>query len=385
MEIRNLYSGDIEKLIELWSQSFVIPLDQVSSWVNEKNIKNCIGLFEKNKLISALNIIPFEFYIRGKILTLSGIGGVATFPEYRGKNYIHYLLSEALRISKEKGLFFSMLYPFSYEFYRNFGWELGGFQRKYIRKTYTIPKFEKIEMVKRIPLEEWKIIKRIYEKYVISFTGPIKRTEERWENLIFRTKDLTYLYIWEDTEPQGYLLYSIDTIPTRRILVREMICLNISSYKGFLALFSRQSMNIEEVQWVTPINDLTSFVLPNPRGECYIEPTFMIRIVDLVKAIENIYFSEELNEVLKIEVKDPYGIWNEGVWEIEIKNGKGKIEKGKEKDISLSINTLSQIFSGILSPIKAFQLGFLEAKNYKDVEKFNKIFPSFPTFCWDYF
>ncbi|MEN2983413.1 MAG: GNAT family N-acetyltransferase [Dictyoglomaceae bacterium] len=385
MEIRRLSSEDMDELSELWSQAFVLPINQVSSWINEKSIQNCIGLFEKNKLVSALSIIPFDFYIRGKVLPLSGIGGVATFPEYRGKKYIHHLLSEALKISKEKGLIFSMLYPFSFEFYRTFGWELGGFQKRYIRRTSTFPKFDEMEKVRRIPLEDWKIIRRIYERFAINFTGPLKRTEERWENLIFRGRDLTYLYIWEDGEPQGYLLYNIETVPIRRIVVKEMICLNISAYKGFLGLFSRQSTNIDEVQWVTPMEDFTPFILPNPRGECTIEPTFMIRIVDLEKTLESFSFPENLYEILKIEVKDLYGVWNNGVWEIEVKDGKGKIEKGKDWNISLSINTLSQILSGILSPKIAFQLGLLEIKDYKDVEKFDKIFPVFQTFSWDYF
>ncbi|MCX7845710.1 MAG: GNAT family N-acetyltransferase [Dictyoglomaceae bacterium] len=385
MEIRNLTLENIDELVELWSQSFVFPLDQVSSWISEKSIKNCIGVFERNKLISALNIIPFEFYIRGKVLPLSGIGGVATFPEYRGKSYIHNLLTEALRISKERGLIFSMLYPFSFDFYRTFGWELGGFQKKYVRKTYTLPKFEEIKNVRKIPLEDWKIIKEIYEKHAVNFTGPLKRTEERWENLIFRSRNLTYLYLWEDGEPQGYLLYTVELTPIRRIIVREMICLNISSYKGFLSLFSRQSMSIEEVQWNTPVEDQISFVLTNPRGECIIEPTFMIRVIDLEKVFENLSFPEYLEEIFRIEVKDSYGTWNEGVWEIEIKNGKGKIEKGVEWDISLSINTLSQIISGTLSPKTAFQLGLLEVKNSKVIEKFDEIFPPFKTFSWDYF
>lgn len=389
MKIESLNPSYINELTELWSQSFILPYEQVSTWVNEKSIRNCIGAFENNKLVSALSIIPFDFYIRGRILGLSGIGGVATLPEYRGKNYVHTLLKESIRISREKELIFSSLYPFSFEFYRIFGWELAGFQKRYKRKTYNLGKFKEIENVKRIPLEDWKLIKPVYEKYAKNFTGPIRRTEERWESIIFRNRTLTYLYVYEEEgEIRGYLLYSVEKDSNmNKILVREMITLNISAYKGFLGLFSKQSMNIEEVEWTTPLEDLLPYIVPNPRGECVIEPTFMLRIIDVKKALSFLKYDEKIKEKVTIYLEDEYADWNNGVWEIEIENGEGNIKKTdtQDYDIALNINTFTQIVAGNLSPKKAYTLGLIETKDYKTVEKIEMIFPKYPTFCWDYF
>lgn len=389
MRIESLNASHINELIELWSQSFILPYEQVSTWVSEKSIRNCIGAFENNKLVSALSIIPFEFYIRGRVLGLSGIGGVATFPEHRGKNYVHHLLKESIRISREKELIFSSLYPFSFEFYRIFGWELASFQKRYKRKTYNLGKFKEFENVKRMPLEDWNPIKPVYEKYAKNFTGPIRRTEERWESIIFRSRTLTYLYVYEEEgEIKGYVLYSVEKNGNmNKIVVREMITLNISAYKGFLGLFSKQSMSIEEVEWTAPLEDSLPFILPNPRGECSIEPTFMLRIIDVKKALSFIKYDENIKEKIVIYLKDDYADWNNGIWEIEIENGEGNIKKinSQDHDISLNINTFTQIVAGTLSPEKAYTLGLIEAKDYKYIEKLEKIFPSYPTFCWDYF
>jgi len=385
MEIKNLTRNEIDELIELWSQSFIFPREQIAGWVNEENIKNCIGVFENNKLTSALNIIPFEFYIRGKVLPLAGIGGVATYPEYRGKNYIHYLLSEAIRIAREKGFIYSMLYPFSYEFYRNFGWELGGFQKRYILKTYNIPKFKEMEYVRKIPLEEYQLIKKIYYERAKTFTGPIKRDENRGESLIYRTRNLTYLYIYEKDEIEGYLLYSVDTTNVNKIIVKEMVFNNISAYKGFLALFSRQSMNIEEVHFTMPLTDNLPFILSNPRVNTNIEPTFMIRILDFEKAIKNLEFSEDINTTLRIQVIDEYAKWNNNIWRLEIKNKKVNLFEDKGYDLSIKIQTLSQIVAGVLDPIDAYKLGLIETKIPDTIHLLEKLFPCYNTFCWDYF
>uniref|UniRef100_A0A7C3RKV5 GNAT family N-acetyltransferase n=1 Tax=Dictyoglomus thermophilum TaxID=14 RepID=A0A7C3RKV5_DICTH len=384
MEIVRLNSSYIDELIELWSQSFILPYEQVSTWVNEKNIRNCIGAIENGKLVSALSINALEGYIRNEIFSFSGIGGVATFPEKRGKKHVHCLLKEAIRISKDEKKIFSSLYPFSFEFYRNFGWELGGFKKRYKIKTSLIPRYQEIEKVKRIPLSEWKIIKPIYETYAKGFSGAIKRSDEQWESIIFRTKNLTYLYIYEDQKIEGYLLYNVEKTNINKIIVREMICLNNSAYKGFLSLFSRQAMNIEEIEITTPLNDILPFILPNPSVECNIEPTFMIRIVDVEKALSKIKYN--VKDKISIKVKDEYAEWNNGVWEIEI-NDEVKVLKKEDSDydLSLSINTLSQIISGILSPKTAYELGLIEIKNIPILEKMENLFPEHPTFCWDYF
>jgi len=385
MEISRLNPTHIEELTELWGECFVIPYEQASLWVDEKSIRNCIGAFEKGRLVSVLSISSFESYIRGKVLPLSGIGGVATLPEYRGKKYVHDLLSEAIKISKEKGMVFSALYPFSFGFYRNFGWELAGFRRRYKIETDNLPKFPEVENVKKISLADWKTVKNIYEKFACQFTGPLKRTEERWESVIFGTKDLTYLYVWEDKEREGYVLYTIERTPVNRIVVKEMISLSTSAYKGLLGLFSRQSMSIQEVEWTTPLEDDLNFILPNPRVNCQIEPTFMLRIIDLEKAIKKLPFPMEVKEKIKIKVIDPNANWNDGIWKLEIKDGKGNIEKSEDWDISLNITTLCQIISGILSPQKAYKLKTIDVKNTESLEKLERIFPTYPTFCWDYF
>jgi len=386
MEIDILNPSHMDELIELWSQSFLLPYKQVT-WVNEKNIRNCIGIFEKNKLVSALIINPFEVYIRGKLFTLSGIGGVATLPEYRGKNYVHILLKEAIKISKSKDLIFSALYPFSYEFYRLFGWELSGLQKRYRVKLNFIPKFKETEKVKKIPLSDWNCIKPIYEKYAKNFSGMLKRSDERWENHIFWTKDLTYLYVYEDIDLEGYVLYQVVKGSINKINVREIIALNTSAYKGLLGIFSRQSVNIEEVEWIAEINDSLHLILPNPYIHCNIEPTFMLRVIDLKKAIEGMLFLEDIKENIFIEIKDNYAEWNNGVFKLIIQDGKGFLEKENNHkwDISLSINTLSQIISGFISITKAFNLGLVEVNDKNIILKLNQIFPTYPTFSCDYF
>ncbi|MGB4645155.1 MAG: sterol carrier protein domain-containing protein [Dictyoglomaceae bacterium] len=111
----------------------------------------------------------------------------------------------------------------------------------------------------------------------------------------------------------------------------------------------------------------------------------MLRIIDLERAIKELPFPMEVKEKIKIEVIDPNASWNSGIWELEIEDGKGNLEKSENWDISLNITTLCQIISGILSPQKAYKLKTIDVKNTESLEKLERIFPIYPTFCWDYF
>lgn len=66
---------------------------------------------------------------------------------------------------------------------------------------------------------------------------------------------------------------------------------------------------------------------------------------------------------------------------------KSKVRKKRnlEPEIELSINILSQIIAGTISPQKAYELGYITVNNFNSLDKFNKLFPEYPTFCWDYF
>ncbi|MQK95182.1 GNAT family N-acetyltransferase, partial [Escherichia coli] len=158
-------------------------------------------------------------------------------------------------------------------------------------------------------------------------------------------RTLTYLYIYEDErEIEGYLLYKVEKKDINKIIVKEMITLNISAYKGFLGLFHKQSMNIEEVEWISPLDDPLPYILPNPRGECRIEPTFMLRIIDAEKALTSINYNEEIKEKIIINLKDEYAEWNNAIWELEIEKGKARTKKVSTQDyeLALNINTLAQ-------------------------------------------
>jgi len=89
---------------------------------------------EKDELKAFAENVPFKIMIDGVPMDMGGIAGVSSLPEVRHGGHVAEILKRWLEIMKARGQTLSMLGPFSYEFYRKYGWELG-----FERMNYSIP------------------------------------------------------------------------------------------------------------------------------------------------------------------------------------------------------------------------------------------------------
>ena len=73
---------------------------------------------------SGMVIHSFDVWFDGSLVKATGVGGVATLPESRGSGGIRKIFEALMPEWYRDGVTFSVLYPFSHEFYRQFGYEL---------------------------------------------------------------------------------------------------------------------------------------------------------------------------------------------------------------------------------------------------------------------
>ena len=74
-------------------------------------------------MMATMTVIPWQATFDGQGVCMAGIGGVASLPQYRRSGAIRACFEAMLR--DKCGYSLSYLYPFSTEFYRKFGYELG--------------------------------------------------------------------------------------------------------------------------------------------------------------------------------------------------------------------------------------------------------------------
>src|SRR5699024_11115297 len=152
------------------------------------------------------------------------VSAVATWPEFRRSGMVKYLLFHSLKYMKQKGQTISYLFPFSFAFYRKYGWEIA-----FADKEYTIPMERLSKVVNghgyvRRRKTDIPLLNAIYSTYAKTFNGMLVRDEKWWNERIFNEESHIAVSYNEKDNPNGYIHFNVkeDTIRVKEMAYTSM-------------------------------------------------------------------------------------------------------------------------------------------------------------------
>ena len=194
-------------------------------------------------------IYPNTFYSRygNTYLPCLGIGGVATLPQYRRMGGIRAIFDKFFEMAPERGWALSLLYPFSYDYYRQFGYERV-LRRKYIdvdcdtishipRNTNAVLYTDKDS---QLPL-----LLDVYERFSESLQLIFKRPAGDSYSSRYSDdphKSQSYTYIWQDDSGKAQA-YAVCSIRDSKLVVKELCYTSAEALRGmigFLRMYDGQ-------------------------------------------------------------------------------------------------------------------------------------------------
>jgi predicted acetyltransferase len=358
-----------------------------------------LGFFVDNRLAAKLTIHELETWINGKPYAMGGIASVATWPEYRRQGMVGQLLAAALNKMREKGQTISFLAPFSFAFYRKYGWETYVSYNKYEITADKLPKWQAPEGSRMTRVEaDWKLLSPIYEAYAQAFNGMLGRTELWWRTRIFKTKKgIVTMYISPDGVPEGYIFYQVKD---RVFTIHELVALNEDARQGIWKFIADHDSMIEKVVCQGPSDDQLPFLLAEPRIKQEIIPYFMARIVDVQMFLQNYSFDSDAQgghraEPFYLAITDSQAAWNHGLFKVSVAtSGHNEIMKLSDEPrgdshsdyqvLSCDIQSLTALLMGYKRIAQLLQIGRLQG-NPKEAARLDRIIPTRTTYLTDYF
>ena len=287
------------------------------------------GHYENQKLTSMVIDSHFNVYWKNQEVKTSGIGYVASYPEFRGNRAIRQLMTKSLRDNYEKGVIFSYLAPFSYAFYEKFGYHYAFNQKHYRLAAQDFPKGkrsageisrEKFEFDDENASEFsvskntalFKVLTEVHQK--ADNQGSLVRSPELW-SYFFSFKSQPHCAIYrENGKALGYLLYEFSEMT---FVIKELITLTNEAKQAFCRFISSHAGSFSEISWQAPSDILLEEELTEPqRAEIKLVPYMQARIVNL-------------QEFLKVHGQPDFSveITDEIIPENNISLGEGKREK----------------------------------------------------------
>jgi predicted acetyltransferase len=392
VEIRSPTRDELAQVVTVRGRAFNIARSQWPSpqEISDAELERLRVVVVNGKVVSCLTIIPAAVQIGSARVAMGGIGNVSTLPEEQNHGYASALMQDTLRVLREQGLCTSVLFPFSFSFYRKFGYELGGNHCHYWSRPRNIPAFNERRYCRPAEPGDLPAFATLYAQHNSIRSCGLVRDEERWQSLLGNGNRAL---VFDCDGPDGYMIYGeeIDAHGLKVLRVKELVAGSPESRRGlvgFLAAFDGDT-----VEWSTTPSDLWTLglmcpVAPlregyKPRASATVRPMFQFRVIDVLQAIKA--RSSEMAWVegeLSLVVQDELNPDNGKPLAMSCRGGTVQLVRGHRTRHCLEANVrvFSQIYCGYLTPTEAASQGLITVRDDETLQIADQIFPKYEPF-----
>ncbi|MDF2538689.1 MAG: hypothetical protein K0S76_1710 [Herbinix sp.] len=408
MIIRKIKPEELKRTNELFAIAFECETDNIKSAkeVYEEVLSNPTSrgnvnwserwaAFEDDDrtMMSDFIVTPFPVNFDGNRCTMTGIGGVATLPQYRRSGGIRACFEAALPSMFEDGVAFSYLYPFSTAYYRKFGYEMCCERLRYYIKlsairTYPVDGTCHLLEQGNIMLDE---IKQIYEVWQNKYNMMIinEDYEYAWVSKSNPAKDqcFTYLYKSKAGVPKGFMTFrKEDDASGRNIRCSRFFYTDKEGFQGLINLLYTLASDHNYGIFELPTDQIITPLFPEwsmGAGRC--EKVFwgMIRVINVEKVLQMASYKGDGSIV--IHITDAFIPQNNHKFYVHFKEGKADTVTITEEpaDISLGMNDFSRLIVGAYD---TNALDYMEGVQINaSLDKIAKVFYLKPNHITEYF
>jgi len=393
-DLRTVGKDDATQVMTLMGDAFMRGRITPSPFQEEiaKSQSLTLGIFDGERLVCAATVHDLGVIWGDQFLRMGGVAGVACAADQRGRGHVGRLIRESLVRMREAGQQISGLYPFSFAFYRRYGWEWVGEKRR-----YTVPLSEVAsspEGARVVPVQVEQALPEIqdcYRRFASRYRGMTDRKSvipDCWSGLNDRDGRRTYVYAYRqsDTSPiDGYMSFRFPE-PGDTADVGDFFANTPEAYSGLLSVLHYYGTQLKKATWSAPVNDILPIHVMHHDLQTVVAPLFMGRIVDVVSALESLNAPSHVQGKLVLSVSDPTCDWNTGRFAIEAENGKITVRSSSEEaGAAVDIQALSQAFWGQPSLNILRRAGRVSVTDERQFGLLSEILPEAVCYLQDFF
>ena len=227
MKIRGARESELEQTVELCCIAFN-PDGHERYWQyvqgdSSYRLPQTRVVVVNDRVVSTLRVWERRIRVGASLVTVGGIGGVCTHPNYRGVGYASALMRDTIDYLRTTGCDLGVLFTIIPEgFYRRLGWTslpLHGFN---VSGNLAIDRVEASDwqIIDFNPETDLDAVAALYDRASAEQSGTIARTRAYWDMAPSRIRGVLPTVIAQrNGHTEGYLNYEIDG---KRVAVREV-------------------------------------------------------------------------------------------------------------------------------------------------------------------
>lgn len=336
-------------------------------------------------LMSKIGANRFKSSYCGEIVNALGIGGVATAPMYRRSGGVRAIFQELFNRAEQEGWVFSYLYPFSFNYYRQFGYERILHWNSVTFSTAGLQHLPRCsDNVKMYEGEETVLqhLLSLYNEYAARY------------EVAFQRDTKTRAYSDKPHLSGRWTFYTDDAYVTVEkkdsvLWIQEIVYKDLTSLTTILSFLRMFDGQVESLKFVNlPEHSEVDYLFADYGNmETCQYNGFMGRVVLVEKALSLYTYPSEKGSIA-IKVLDPQMDANNGVFSITYENGKAlsvTVASEGAYDIEVTIPALTRLLLGDV-PVYANQMAYIPGITWNcSHEKVRSIFQPKDARIYDFF
>ncbi len=354
---------DVKRLGEILGQCFIGTLEDQESYINIIGVDNFRILHQKEQIAGGLAILPMGQWWGSQRVPMGGIAAVGIAPEYRGTGAAITMIQQTLKELHTRSVPISVLYPATQRLYRKAGYEQAGSFCTWEIACETIPTTKQPLPVVRVEFD-MQVLDELYQQKARLINGHLDRYQAIWNALSKPDENeavYTYL-IGSINQPEGYIIFSQHRTEEGSILrIKDWVLLTTAAVQSFWNFIASHRSQIKKVRWRSSIVDYLGLGLPEQTAKIKSTMRWMLRVIDVVKALEMRGYPPGIEAELHLEIQDDLFAENNGKFILAISNGRGEVTSGGKGELQLEIKGLAPLYTSLFTPQQLQLAGKLTA------------------------
>lgn len=391
-EVDRLSKADLSDFYQLYLYAFTNKDSEERRQFFDDRFNHSLayGIRQDSSLGSGMLSIPMKVNFHGVKYKMNGICDVMSYPEFGGRGAITALMKSAFEDMLQEGVSLSYLAPFSYDFYRRFGYEEVFDRAEYQVKNTDLPRI-RVEsndgVIKRLPLKDAiKLIKEVYDENIQTRNAGLVREDWWWNYLTLKHPDWMVGVYLENESAASYVIYegSDETFH-----IQEMMYTNQASYQSIMSFICQHESMYFNFEYKSGDPNGYPDILNNPEAiNVSIKPYMMARIIDLKKFVNDYPFVQKVHSI-RIAIQDDMIAQNNGIWRLRVSSNGTSFEKLSNNyqnmaDIRMSIQTATKVLMGYRNAMRQSRLGQING-SFEAINELDRALRKETPMLWDYF
>ncbi|HEY0840762.1 MAG TPA: GNAT family N-acetyltransferase [Vulgatibacter sp.] len=356
--------AEIDPLGSILAQAFGFPPDDARPWLERAGFENVRVVRDASGVVGGLLFYPMGQFFGGRSVPMAGIAGVGTDPAAQGAGTATWMMRAAVSELAGSGFALSCLYPATQPIYRRAGYEQAGLRCRIEARTEHLALGDRFLSLRRAGPTDLGAIRALQRRIAGGHAGALDRSELLWRRItepLIGAKPSGYV-VERSGELEGYCFAAKRGSPGDRqeLVVSDLAAATPQAATRLLTFLGDHRSLIERTIWHGGPADPLLLLVREQRYVLTVEEAWMLRILDVERALEARGFPPGLSARLEFEVFDEVLAGNRGNWILEIHGGEGRVSRGGGGAIKAHVRGLAPLYSGHLSAQALALTGLVE-------------------------